>query len=52
MAYAKVFQLGKVPKTVHLGTARRFNAAGAILRKSSFVLNSIDALRWRSGVGV
>jgi hypothetical protein len=32
--YAKVFQQGKVPKTVHSSTARRFNAAGAVLRKS------------------
>jgi len=31
-AYAKLFQQGKVPKTVHLSTARRLNAAGAVLR--------------------
>jgi len=32
--YAKVFQQGKAPKTVHLSTAKCFNTAGAVLRKS------------------
>jgi len=31
-AYAKVFQQGKAPKTVQPSTARRLNAAGAVLR--------------------
>jgi len=33
-AYAKVFQQGKAPKTVHASTARRLNVVGAVLRNS------------------